>query len=49
MAEALGAGFDLPGLLARLAKRYLGQAAPAGRAERAFRIRPDSLRGWQGL
>lgn len=49
MAELLGAGFDLPGLLARLSRRYLGQSAPPGWAEHAFRIRPEVLRGWQGL
>ncbi len=40
---------DLAPLLSRLARRYLGQPLPAGRVLRAFRIRPETLRGWQGI
>lgn len=39
-------------LLRRLTRRYLGSAAPVSIAEqvqRAFRIQPDSVRGWRGL
>ncbi len=49
--NAEDAQVDLNQLLQRMARRYLGHAlaAPAGRVEQAFRIRPDSLRGWQGI
>ena len=40
---------DLGPLLARLARRYLGQPLPAGCVLRAFRIQPETLRGWQGI
>lgn len=45
------AGMDTAGLLQRLARRYLGRAYPAqaNRVQRAFRIEPHYLRGWQGL
>jgi len=39
-------------LIKRLAQLYLGQAAPArlsNQVQGAFRIQPDSMRGWQGL
>ncbi len=53
-AEPLAAGdphVDLDQLLQRLARRYLGHslAGQSGRVQQAFRIRPDSLRGWQGI
>jgi hypothetical protein len=51
LAEALEPPFDLAALAGRLAKRYLGQP-PAGwtdQAEGAFRIIPETLRGYQGL
>ena len=47
-AALLDPGFNLAPLLQRLARRYLGQDAPVAAAERAFRIRPQTLRGWQG-
>jgi len=46
---------DYPGgtaaLVAHLRRRYLGEAAarPARRGWQAFRITPQTLRGWQGL
>jgi hypothetical protein len=41
----------LDGLLQRMARRYLGRAAGVPREQvlHAFRIRPEALRGWQGL
>ncbi len=53
-AQPLAAGneqVDLDQLLQRMARRYLGHAliGPAGRVQQAFRIRPDTLRGWQGI
>lgn len=51
LAEPLDSPFDLPALAGRLARRYLGQP-PTGwidQAEGAFRIRPETLRGFQGL
>lgn len=52
-ADALDAPpAELNRLLQRMTRRYLGRpAAPgmAGQVQRAFRIRPQSLRGWQGL
>ena len=45
------AELDLPALVQRLARRYLGQvpAALETQVQRAFRILPETLRGWQGL
>lgn len=42
---------DLPALVQRLARRYLGQVPPAlaAQVQSAFRIQPETLRGWQGL
>jgi len=43
---------DLDQLLERMTRRYLGQANPSGfreQLQRAFRIHPDSIRGWSGL
>jgi DNA-binding IclR family transcriptional regulator len=51
LAEPLDAPFDLAALAGRLARRYLGQP-PSGwidQAEGAFRIVPETLRGYQGL
>ena len=51
LAEPLDPPFALPALADRLARRYLGQP-PAGlvdQVEGAFRIHPDTLRGFQGL
>jgi hypothetical protein len=39
-------------LLQRLSRRYLGHPAAPGLKQqilRAFRIQPESMRGWQGL
>jgi DNA-binding IclR family transcriptional regulator/nitroimidazol reductase NimA-like FMN-containing flavoprotein (pyridoxamine 5'-phosphate oxidase superfamily) len=48
-ASPLDAATDLRPLLERLARRYLGQPLPPGRVLRAFRIQPETLRGWQGI
>ncbi len=50
-ATPWGSPAGLPQLAERLARRYLGQPAPglAGQVEGAFRILPESLRGFQGL
>lgn len=43
---------QLTDLLKRLSARYLGEASPtslSGQVERAFRITPESLTGWQGF
>ena len=43
---------EIERLLQRMTRRYLGRSAAPGLArqvERAFRIHPDTLRGWQGL
>ena len=43
---------EIEKLLQRMARRYLGQPAAAGlpqQVQRAFRIQPGSIRGWQGL
>lgn len=43
---------EIERLLQRMTRRYLGRSAASGLArqvERAFRIHPDTLRGWQGL
>lgn len=42
---------ELASLVQRLARRYLGQvpAALETQVQRAFRIQPETLRGWQGL
>ena len=43
---------DLDRLLNRMTRRYLGRSAAAGlsmQVQRAFRVRPEALRGWQGL
>jgi DNA-binding IclR family transcriptional regulator/nitroimidazol reductase NimA-like FMN-containing flavoprotein (pyridoxamine 5'-phosphate oxidase superfamily) len=43
---------EIDRLLQRMTRRYLGRATAPGlgrQVERAFRIRPDALRGWQGL
>lgn len=42
----------LAALLKRLAARYLGESSPtplSGQVERAFRITPETLTGWQGI
>jgi DNA-binding IclR family transcriptional regulator len=41
--------FELDPLLLRLSRRYLGQDAPPAGVQRAFRIHPETLKGWQGL
>ena len=52
-AQALsGQAGSLEALIQRLARRYLGQPAPAGlvsQVQRAFLIQPDAVRGWRGL
>jgi DNA-binding IclR family transcriptional regulator len=48
-ASLLEPAFNLDLLLQRLARRYLGQDAPHAAVQRAFRIHPEPLRGWQGL
>ncbi|MEA4906547.1 MAG: helix-turn-helix domain-containing protein [Anaerolineaceae bacterium] len=43
---------ELESLVQRLAQRYLGNAGPypsSGQVQSAYRIRVESLRGWQGL
>lgn len=51
VAEAVADPANLPVLAGRLARRYLGQPAPGliGQVECAFRIVPETLRGFQGL
>jgi DNA-binding IclR family transcriptional regulator len=44
-----GGAIDLGDLLRRMSHRYLGQTWQSNVIERAFCIRPDTLRGWQGL
>lgn len=49
LAEPVADSFALDPLLLRLSRRYLGQDAPPAAVLRAFRIHPETLRGWQGL
>lgn len=47
-----GESASLEALVQRLARRYLGQPAPAtlvNQVQRAYRIHPDAVRGWRGL